>query len=155
MKKVFRSVGSLLFPIGRIKRGLGLGELKESYKSLSSSAKEMFTRDKHKGAVKETFEQAVTRLNLTPDMLEKRKKNLLLTACFYSAIAVVIFIYTISLLFSGVFLGTFIGLVLTFVATGLAYRDHFWYIQMRQQRLGISFQDWVNYTFRGENDVKK
>lgn len=154
MKKILRGVGGILLPIGRIKKGLGIGELKESYKSLGSSAKEMFSREKTKNIIPETYEEAVIRLELTPEMIESRKKNLFRTALFYLAIALALFIYTLKLLFTGVFLGTFIGLVLTLIALGLAYRDHFWFTQMKQKRLGLSLKDWFTYTFRGSKNVK-
>lgn len=153
MKKIFRKIGGVLLPVGRVKRGLGIGELKESYKSLSESAKDMFNYEKNKSSIKETFEEAVVRLNLSPEMIEKRRKNLLFSGILYSAIAVAIFIYSIYLLFSGVLLGTFISLVLVGIALGLAFRDHFWYTQMTQRRLGLSFKEWVHYTLRkSKND---
>lgn len=150
MKKFFRNIGGLLFPIGRVKRGLGIDELKKSYSSLAGNAKDMFTHDKTKYVTKETFEEAAERLQLTEDMIATRRKNLLFSALFYVGIAAAIFIYSLYLLFSGVFLGTFIGLVLTAIALGLGFRDHFWYIQMTQRRLGISIKEWFDYSFRGK-----
>lgn len=150
MKKFFRNLGGLLLPIGRVRRGLGLGELKKSYSSLASDAKEMFTHDKTKNVAKETFEEAQERLQLTEEVLAQRKKNLWFTAMFYAGIGVVIFIYTLYLLFSGVLLGSFIGLVLTAMALGLSFRDHFWYTQIKQRRLGLSVKEWFEYSFRGK-----
>lgn len=150
MKKFFRNLGGLLLPIGRVKRGLGLGELKKSYSSLASDAKEMFTHDKNKHVTKETFEEAIARYNLTEEDIASRKKNLLVSSLFYAGIAVALFCYTLYLLFSGVLLGSFIGLVLTAMALGLGFRDHFWYTQIKQRRLGLSVREWFDYSFRGK-----
>ncbi len=71
-------------------------------------------------------------------------------ALLYFAIAVGLFVYTIVLLSSYVFLGSLVSLILVVVALALAYREHFWFTQMKHRRLGLKFQDWLDYTFRGK-----
>lgn len=143
--KIFRGIGRIIFPIRNVRRALGISELKTSMQNVQVAAKSVF-KPKKREIVKETFEQALVRLQLTEPMLQERKKSLRTTIILYAVLALIFFIYAFYLLFTGVVLGAFISIVLTFTAMGFAYRDHFWYVQITCRRLGMSIKDWANYT---------
>ncbi len=146
MKKLLKGIGRTFFPFRNPKRMVGWDQLKDSFDSyVRDPAKEIWDR-KNKKVIKETFQEAITRLDMSEDMIIQRKKSFLKTALFFMGIAVILFIYTVYLLFSGLFLGTFISGILVVIALALAFRDHFWYTQMTQRRLGLSFKEWVDYT---------
>lgn len=149
--KTIGRVSKIFIPFHNYKKLVGLEQLKESYQNASSSAAEIF-KSKKSAAIplKETFEEAVQRLNLTPEMLENRKQSFFKMALFYLTIASILGIYLITLLMSKSFLASLITFVLVIVALALFYREHFWYTQMKQKRLGLNFKDWVGYTFRGK-----
>ncbi|HVV69293.1 MAG TPA: type IVB secretion system protein IcmV [Gammaproteobacteria bacterium] len=150
MKKLLSGVGRAFFPFRNPKRMVGWDQLQESFNSfVRDPAKEVLGRRNKKTKTTETFEQAVTRLNISEEDLSARKKTFFRTALFFVVMAVALFIYTVDLLFSGLLLATFIALVLVVIALALAFREHFWYTQMQQRRLGITFNEWTGYTFRG------
>lgn len=91
----------------------------------------------------ETFEEVVKRRGLT-------EKDLQDGASTYRALAVVFFlmgliglVYAVNLIIKQ---GAFLGMVLALAVTGLllaqAFRYDFWALQMRQRRLGMTFEDW-------------
>ncbi|HVV69295.1 MAG TPA: type IVB secretion system protein IcmV [Gammaproteobacteria bacterium] len=147
MKKLFTGLGRAFFPFRNPKRMVGWDQLKDSFNSfVRDPAKEVWDRKQKRVVIKETFEEALVRLNLSEEMVVERRKTFLRTALFFVGVALVLFVYTMYLLFSGLFLATFIGCVLVVIALALAFRDHFWYTQMKHRRLGLSFSDWANYT---------
>lgn len=154
MKKTVSSIGRILFPFRNIKanckRMLGWDQLKGSASNAYSAARDVWDRDKHRKTVRqETFEQAVARLKLSESDLARRQKSFFRTSLLFLSIAVLVFLYAVNLFLSGLLLATFISLVLVAMALALAYRDHFWYTQMKHRRLGLTFKNWVDYTFRG------
>ncbi len=146
VKKIFRGIGRIFFPIRNVKRALGLAELKTSFQNSRETLQSIFTPAKTK-VVKETFEEAMVRCQLTEDSLRERLKSLIITMSVYAVLAVICFAYAIYMLSIGLVLGAFISFVLTITAVGFAYRDHFWYVQIKCRRLGMSFKDWAHYTF--------
>lgn len=146
--KMIGRIGGIFIPFRNIKKLVGWNQFKESTQNIGESAVNIFNIKKKTEVVKETYEQAVKRLNLSQEDIEKRKGNFFKTAILYLVIAAILFVYALNLLFSGMFLATLIALVLIVMAVALAYREHFWYTQMKQQRLGLSFKEWFGYTFK-------
>ncbi|MFT3742019.1 MAG: type IVB secretion system protein IcmV [Gammaproteobacteria bacterium] len=151
MKKTLSGIGKVFFPFrnfkANTKRMLGWDQLKGSASNTYTSVREIWSRKKSAPSRKETFTEAVARLKLTEQDLIERRKSFFKTSLLFLGIAIALFVYTISLVFSKLILGSFIGLILVIMALALAYRDHFWYTQMKHRRLGLSFKDWFNYTF--------
>lgn len=149
---IIRRAGRIIWPFSNIKRMVGWDHLKNSYKGLFASVKAMGARPNPANVVKETFDEAVQRLNLSEENIVAKTKSFFITAIVFVIIAVALFIYALDLLFSGHILATIIDLILVVLALSLALRDHFWHTQMKQRRLGLTLREWFNYTFKG---VKK
>ncbi len=64
-------------------------------------------------------------------------------------IAVALIIYAMELLFPGQLLVPFIAGAIVFVALALAFQALFWYTQMKHQRPGIGFKEWINFADGG------
>lgn len=94
----------------------------------------------------ETFEEVVKRQGLT-------EKDINEGASTYRALAIVFFIlglisavYAVKLIIkSGSFFGMILGLAVTGLFLAQAFRYDFWALQMRQRRLGLTFQDWKQH----------
>jgi len=150
MGKKLRRFGGIFVPFHNFKKLLGWSDLKQSYLNAGASAKDIFQPKHTQTVIKETYEEAVVRLNLSEEDQEKRKKTFFRMCLFYIGIALVLFIYAIYLMFTSFFIAVFIALMLVAVALSLAFREHFWYVQMTCRRLGLSIKDWANYTFGGK-----
>lgn len=98
----------------------------------------------------ETFEEACKRMNLDVSMLKARQKAFLQTAMLYLAMALGMIIYAIYLMAESHWHAAIISLSLTVILLTFAFREHFWYTQMKNKRLGMSVQDWLNATFGGK-----
>ena len=102
----------------------------------------------------ETFEEAVARFNLSEADILQRQKAFGRLAAFYLFIAVCLGIYTGYLYYKSAFLSMLMTLVLILLACSFAFKEHFWYAQMCQRRLGLTFKDWFLFA-SGKNKMSK
>lgn len=97
----------------------------------------------------ESFSQAMARLQLTEADILMRQSALLRLVYLMLMFAGLAFAYACYLLWqhawhSGGFTFVVLGLALT-----LAFRYHFWYFQIKQRKLGCSFQEWFHQGLLG------
>lgn len=104
---------------------------------------------------KETFAQAMKRLNMTEAKLQKRIKasNQLIFLC--GVLMIPMLVYTLYMLMSHFYLSSFVCLMLTALLGAYSFREHFNRFQMRQRRLGCTFGEWARDTFRMKSSGKK
>lgn len=96
----------------------------------------------------ETFEEALHRLNLTPEFLASQQKHYLFLIYFYLILASSIFCYCLWLILHGNIMGSLMSLAVTLYALSFAFRYHFWKYQIQKRRLNCSFSEWLHDWFR-------
>ena len=143
-KVVKRGFGSGLSP----KKWIGYNTLKSDTVTLSKIFKSVFKRSK-KTERKETFEQAVKRLNLTEEDIQKRIKSAKELVMIFLGFGGLLIFYTIYQWVMGRFVSGFICLILSSLVFAYAFREHFNIFQMRKRRLGCTYSEWFNSTFKG------
>lgn len=130
-----------------VKTWISYDEVKTNTKSIYSLFARFFSSRNKNPILKETFEEAVIRLNLTEKQIIERKKIFLYSALIYLSIALILIAYALHLAVnSHIVLAIFTLILTTFIAT-LAYREHLWYMQMSRRKLGCSFAEWKDFVF--------
>lgn len=104
---------------------------------------------------RETFAQALQRLNITEQKLQKRIKTSGQIILLCGILSIPMFIYTIYMFMANFYLPGFVCLMLTFLLLAHTFREHFNRFQMRQRRLGCTFAEWAAETFRLQAARKK
>lgn len=99
-----------------------------------------------------SFEQAVQEFNLTDKDLLIKQKALLRLSIVMLSIAVLIFVYAVYHLFFGGFKATIVSLAVMMIALALSFRYHFWYFQIKHQKLGCNFMQWFRQGILGEKE---
>src|SRR5262249_2762345 len=133
---------------------MGWKQIISSSQALKDLAKAVF-RVKAENAeenqpVKETFEQAVVRLNLNAEELAQRQKQFLKLAMLYSGLGLGLLTYAIYLFITThFFLASIVTVILSMLMFTYAYRQHFWYFQIKSRKLGRTFKDWVAFALKG------
>lgn len=102
-----------------------------------------------KSEIVETFDEATIRLEMTKDDIRKRQREFYLMACFYGALAFAAYAYCGWLLSQHYYRACALSIVLALVMTSFWFKEHFWYTQMREQRLGLSIPEWFRISFLG------
>lgn len=98
---------------------------------------------------KETFEQAVQRMNISERGLATRQKQCLSFAVLFFIAGVILLVYTASLLLNKEFAASFLGIGVTSLVFTYAFRYHFWYFQIKNRRLGCSLAEWWSSKLKG------
>lgn len=99
---------------------------------------------------KEDFEQAKRRLNLTEQDIEHRKSIFFRLAILMMILFFPVLGYALNLFMQGHWHSGILGVVVSMIPLVLAFRYHFWYYQLKQRKLGISFQEWLHHGLLGE-----
>lgn len=94
----------------------------------------------------ETFEEAVTRLDLAPEALAQQSQAFKFLAVFFLSSGIALLIYAIFTLLIGNWMGACISFALALYAASLAFRFHFWYFQITQKKLGCNIREWIKRT---------
>ena len=103
-----------------------------------------------KATKSESFEAAIKRLNLTEKDLLVRRRNLLRTSILMLVIAFLLLVYSGYHFFNGHIMGGLLTIVVMLVALVLAFRYHFWYFQIKERKLGCSFNEWFKRSIKGD-----
>jgi intracellular multiplication protein IcmV len=135
-----------------VKSWLAFDDVKGYGKIVSSLAKDVFKRKQPEH--NETFAEAIKRLNLTETDLVAKAKQFLLLAAIYVGAAILAFGYLIYLFYTGHLLPTILVIVLIMIFLSCALREHFWYMQIKQRKLGCNFKDWTQFILK-KNAPKK
>lgn len=101
-----------------------------------------------KATREETFEQAIARMNLTEADVQNRMKQSYRLAWIFFALAIAVLLYGIIVLIQGFWAGIIICIVLSAFGFTLAFRESFWYFQMKKRKLGCTFDEWFNFILR-------
>jgi intracellular multiplication protein IcmV len=138
---------------GRVSRGIGRTCLNVSawlslpfFKAQTSGVVSLiksFLKPK-RADVGETFDQSMVRQGITEKALAVRVQRIRFQCGLYLFFAVAVFVYTLYLLFHGVFfaiiLTILVGILFLLKAAGM----HFWLYQIKRRKLGCSLSDWLS-----------
>lgn len=98
----------------------------------------------------ETFEEACTRLHLSEVDIEKKKGSLWRMTILMLTVGALLLCYGIYQLIFGSYLGLCLSLLVVVISIVMAFRYHFWYFQMKEHKLGCSFNEWYRRGLWGE-----
>lgn len=143
--KVTSAFGRIFKPLVNFPRWMNLGQLKANAAAIKKMIQDMRL---YRPAIREeTFEEAMQRLNLTEEILKERMRTCFILGLLYTVGAIGFLIYTIYMIWHG-HLGMILGILITVLLAVFAYRESFWYFQMKTRKLGNTFKDWVSYILR-------
>ena len=145
--KIVRGTGKLIKPFVNFPSWMGWRQISTTGTGIKETAKELLKTPKAKR--QETFEEAIQRLRLTEADLQQRMRTYKQLIAFYAVIAVGLFGYAIYLLINLHLAAALLSFVLTLFALSLAFRQHFWYYQIKHRKLGCTIKEWFKGTLGG------
>lgn len=92
---------------------------------------------------KETFEEAVSRLNLTKADIEQKQKSFLNAAIIFFVCGLLSVTYASTFLMTKKWQGCILATMVAMIFFAHAFQTHFWYTQMRKRRLGLTVREWL------------
>ncbi len=144
--KVTKRIGQGFKFLVNFPRWMGWDRIRDSAKQIGGMAKSITTvrQAKHQ----ETFEEAIKRLNLSEEEITKQISRHIWMFSLYATLALAMFVYAFYLLFTQYYQGFILGIFVGILTSSLAFREHFYYFQMKTRQLGCTFQDWVDFVLR-------
>ncbi|CAM4467498.1 MAG: hypothetical protein LEGION0403_FIIPPAGN_00222 [Legionella sp.] len=115
---------------------------------LSNGFKRLFVPQQNNEV--ESFEEAATKLNLSDTTLMTKQNALFRLSIVMLIAAGLILGYAGYQLFYGSFKAVIVSLIVTLIALALAFRYHFWYYQIKNRKLGCTFNEWFKQGLLGE-----
>lgn len=144
---IVRGTAKVLKRFVNFPKWMGATHLAGYAKAYSAMLGELITPKQAKH--QETFEAALYRLRITEADLEERRQQLVWLFWLFSLITLGILGYS-AYLWSQLYVrGGLVSLVVAIFAATLAFKQHFWLYQIKQRRLGCSWQEWLNYGLLG------
>ena len=143
---VFRTVGRGVKSLVNFPKWMGYKSLLNNGVSLKEAVKGLFVPKQP--VYQEDFEEAVKRLGLNEQLLEERKQQFFKRSVIFFLITCALFLYAVYLLFISNWLGALLAFVVTFIALSFTFREHFWYVQIKQRRLGCTFKEYLQGFFQ-------
>jgi len=138
----FRSViGGTAKSMVNVPGWMSLGYLKKDTLSMVNWLKGFFVPKK--AFYKETFEQAVKRLDLTEQDLAKQQRRYFGQAVFFLLAALCLLFYTIYLFVDAKFIPGALAFLVFLLALVRTFISHFWYYQIKNRKLGCTVKEWA------------
>lgn len=94
--------------------------------------------------VKETFEEAVARYQLSETDIRKRMRSHFRVALFCVLLGLVALGWTVYWLMQWMFLSGLVALALAMLMFAYAFREHFYYFKMKKRRLDCTVHEWFS-----------
>ena len=98
----------------------------------------------------ETFEEAMARQALTKEDLQKQFKTYMVSSWVFFLLAIGSCIYLASLWQRGSWLVDLAMIFVVLILTVKSYFYSFWCLQIRRQKLGCTFNEWLTWIFKGK-----
>ncbi len=141
-----RGFGKYVVRTFNVSAWIGLDSLRLSARNIKRMSKQLLTHTPSEH--KETYQQAIERLKLNAENQKTRKASFLRMSIIYTSMAGTMLGYALFLTMSHHLLAAIMSYVLTFLLLSFAFREHFWYTQMRERRLGMTLRDWAKAVFK-------
>ncbi|QLH41376.1 MAG: hypothetical protein HWD59_00655 [Coxiellaceae bacterium] len=140
--KVLRGIGKGIKGFVNFPRWMGLSQLTRTGKDITDIGKKL-VNSKTTSKRQESFAEAMQRLKLTEKDVDERGRHFLLMARLYAVIGLALLIYTLYLFWQAHLMAAFMSLILTTLGFTLAFRQHFYYFQIKQRKLGCTIKEWI------------
>lgn len=122
---------------------LGYDAIKDQNRAIWNSVRGLFiaatpTR-------KETFEQAMVRLDLTEESLKESQTNFQVFTWIFTSLGVFSFVASFVILLKYASLAGFVlAIAVTALMLSQAFQYSFWLFQLKNRKLGCTFEEWWN-----------
>lgn len=124
----------------RVDQWIDLHSLQNSTCYFWNHLKSLFNIKKPKYT--ESFEEAVDRMALSPETLTKQSLYFRKLSLLFLVMTIALIIYAAALYRFNNWTGSIICFSLSLYAVSLAFRFHFWHLQISQKKLGLNIREY-------------
>ncbi len=139
--RIFRGIKKLFNPITNVKMGTDYDRHKEAVSTFRGMLQRLFVIQKARQV--EDFDQAMRRLHFSEQDIQRRKRDFFRLVIIMSLFTIGVFAYFLYHLSSRHILAMMVSFVLSLLCATMTFRYHFWYSQLKQRKLGMTFKEWL------------
>jgi len=132
----------------RIPAWMGVSHAKEGGESIARLVKRLFIPSTPERV--ESFTEAMQRLGMSEMDVVKRQGDFFRLFVIMLMVTMGVLVYTAYLLVLGHIMAGVASLAIAAVAAALTFRNHFWYFQLKQRTLGLTFKEWMDKAILGK-----
>lgn len=130
-----------------VREWLAVEQIKSNSRAVADAYRGIFGRRPNNRG--ETFAEAVQRLGLTSEKLQKQKRNFFYFSVIYLIFSIGLLLYSFYLLLEkGFLLAFFVSFIMGILMLVYSFKEHFWYMQISKQKLGCTFKEWISFVFK-------
>lgn len=133
---------------------IGAGQLTDGARAIKSMVKESLSASYGTSENPQTFDEAVVQYGYSDEFLEARQRFLLTTALIYLFCSALLISYAVYLFMLNAYLNGITTSCVSLILVAFAFRSHFWYTQIKQRTLGLSFSDWFYSLFFSKTNAR-
>lgn len=148
----FEKTGKWLGRVINPRAWMGYDGIKESGVFIKEETKRIFTPPEQ--TIPDDFHDTLQRLGLTPEEVLKKQKTFLRLAILVLSLMLIALGYAVYQLIEGHIRSFIPSIMLAVLCSSFAFRYHFWYFQMKKQKLGCTFSEWLNFVWPGLSENK-
>ena len=141
LKRFRRYVGRTF----NVSEWLSVGMLKSGYRTIKVLYHDIGGQ---KEQIVETFQEAKERLQLTEAHIQNRLVHYKKTSVVYGFLFMASLVYLMVMSKKGQWLFIASAASYSLMLFALFFRESFWYMQMKQRKLGLTFSDWISFWVR-------
>lgn len=97
----------------------------------------------------DSFNTVIERYHLSDAQLIIKENAFYRIAICMSVLGFLVFCYTVYMLIFGTWRAVMLSTVVALLAWVLAFRYHFWYYQVKERKLGVTFREWYRNGLMG------
>ena len=143
-------VGAVITRIFNVRAWFDWDRVKSFTLFLMDGLKRLFIVQEH--VQSDSFNEVQKQFKLTDADLLLKQKALWRLSMIMLTVAFLIFSYAMYHFMFGALRAGMVSLVVMMIALVLAFRYHFWYFQIKKQKLGCTFKEWYRQGFLGEKE---
>lgn len=98
------------------------------------------------------LDEVMIKLSLSEKDIQLRKKIFFRMSILLFILGLLIFAYTVYHLLYRQYIVVIVGTVVSLLALTFAFRYHFWYFQLKKEKLGCTFKEWFRQGLLGEGE---
>lgn len=129
-----------------VPRWIGWQSLKNNAGSISRMYHSLI-RMPEKSNFSESYEEAIIRMNLSKEDLERSQAHYRKTANFYFTLFLCGLGYHFYLIFNHYWVSAFVMISFDLMLFSFWFKESFWLMQITKKQLGLSFKDWLCHIF--------
>jgi intracellular multiplication protein IcmV len=143
--------GFILKPFRDIPLMLGYTHLKSGAATIRFLYGGLFRKaQRQPGQRAMSFDEMCAKHCLNEQALAGKQRQLLICAMIYLLMTVALVAYGVMMYHRMLYLASISCGSLAFMLLSFGFREHFWYIQLKHKRLGITFYQWFRATIYGD-----